>query len=288
MMRAAVRHLTSGLGLANKPVERYPDGAFPVYKVGSADVLKLYPTVCAADGVLEAKVLEHVYGKLPIPTPQVRAHSEFCEGWHFIQMWQLSGSGLAKTWDLVPAAERDRMADTLGEMLAALHALDPTPLREVLGPKSWSAFLAEQRTSAVDRQRERKLPAQWLEQIPDFLATVPLNDEPEPVLLHTEVMREHLVTESASWDITGLFDFEAAMIGDRAYDLVAVAVFFAKGDKRLLGRVMAAYGRQFDPRELLALALVHVYSHLPWYFRFLTAPPEPTMDSLAEAWFGSL
>jgi hygromycin-B 7''-O-kinase len=286
-MRAAVGDLTTRLKLAGRPFEKYPEGSFPVYRIGDTDVLKLYPTVSAADGVLEASVLEQVHGRLAIPTPEVRSHGEYGEGWHYVLMSQLPGAGLAKSWDRVPPAERDRMADTLGEALAALHSLDTTPLQDIVGPKSWGGFLAEQRSTAVDRQRERKLPEEWLEQIPDFLASVPLADEPERVLLHTEVMREHLVADPASWDLTGLFDFEPAMLGDRAYEFGAVAVFFAKGDKQLLGRVLDAYGRRFDPRELLALKLVHVYSHLPWYFRFLPAPPEPTLDSLAEAWYGS-
>jgi hygromycin-B 7''-O-kinase len=101
-------------------------------------------------------------------------------------------------------------------------------------------------------------------------------------------MREHLLVDPSRWTLTGLFDFEPAMIGDRAYDFVAVGVFVSRGDPRLLGRIMAAYGHVFSPRELLAHTLLHVYSNLPWYFRVLPAPPEPTLDSLAEAWFGTV
>lgn len=43
----------------------------------------------------------------------------------------------------------------------------------------------------------------------------------------------------------------------------------------------------FGPGELLAHTLLHVYSNLPWYLRELPAPPEPTLESLAQTWFGT-
>ena len=67
-------------------------------------------------------------------------------------------------------------------------------------------------------------------------------------------MREHLLVDPDSRALTGLFDFEPAMRGARAYGFVAVAVFVACGDRRLLARIMAAYGCTFDPRCLLAHA----------------------------------
>jgi hypothetical protein len=59
------------------------------------------------------------------------------------------------------------------------------------------------------------------------------------------------------------------------------------GDDSPAGPIMTACGRSYDPRELLAQLLLHVYSHLPWYLRILPAPPEQTLDSLAETWFGT-
>jgi hygromycin-B 7''-O-kinase len=45
--------------------------------------------------------------------------------------------------------------------------------------------------------------------------------------------------------------------------------------------------RGFDPRELLAYALLHLHSNLPECLREFPAPPEPTLDSLALTWFGT-
>lgn len=286
-MRPGAEHLAGRLGLAGQALRRYPEGSFPVYAVGDRQVLKLYPTVSAEDGRTEARVLEHVHGQLPVATPEVHAEGEYENGWRYVLMTQLPGEGLAGIWPKAPDADRDRLASDVGAALAALHALDTEPMREVLGPPDWSAFLAGQRAATVARQRERKLPERWVEQIPDFLASAQPAGEPERVLLHTEVMREHLLVDPSRWTLSGLFDFEPAMLGDRAYEFVAVGLFVSRGDPRLLGRAMAAYGRTFSPRELMAHTLLHVYSNLPWYFRELPAPPEDTLDSLAETWFGS-
>jgi hygromycin-B 7''-O-kinase len=261
VLRPAAERLAARLGLADHPLRRYREGSFPVYAVGDRHVLKLYPTVTAADGVIEARVLEHLQGRLPVATPELRAHGEDESGWRYVLMSQLPGEGAITAWPRATAADQDRLADQVGELLAALHALDPQPLRDVLGPETWGAFLEAQRATAVARQRE--LPEAWLEQIPEFLESVALTVEPEQVLLHTEVMREHLLVDPGRRALSGLFDFEPAMLGDRAYEFVEVGVYTSCGDPRLLGRILAAYGRVFPPRELLAYALMHVYSNLP-------------------------
>ena len=132
-----------------------------------------------------------------------------------------------------------------------------------------------------------KLPEVWLSQIEDFLESAPLTPGPERVLLHTEVIREHLMVNPRTWTLSGLLDFETAMTGDRAYEFAAAGLFVSRGDPRLLGRLLAAYGRGFDPRELLAYTLLHRHSNLPECLAQLPAPPEPTLDCLALTWFGT-
>lgn len=100
-------------------------------------------------------------------------------------------------------------------------------------------------------------------------------------------MREHLFVEpGAGRRLTGLLDFEPAMIGDRAYDFVAVGLYVTRAEPGLFDLFTKEYGRTFDPRELLAYTLLHVYGNLSRYLRELPAPPEPTLGALAETWFG--
>ena len=287
IVRPAAEDLAGRLGLAGAGLRRYPGGSRPVYAVGDRRVLKLYPTVSAPDSVTEARVLDYLNGRLPVATPEVLACGEYENGWRYLLMSQLPGTELAAAWPAIPRPHQDRVASQAGEMLAALHGLDPEPLRGILGPADWAGFLAGQRATAVERQRQVKLPEVWLSQIEDFLESVPLAPGRERVLLHTEVIREHLVVNPGTWMLSGLLDFETAMAGDRAYEFAAVGLFVSRGDPRLLGRILAAYGRGFDPRNLLAYTLLHVHSNLPECLGELRAPPEPTLDSLAQTWFGT-
>ncbi|MER5934866.1 aminoglycoside 3'-phosphotransferase/choline kinase family protein [Streptomyces sp. NPDC002054] len=287
VMRPGVEHLCGRLGLAGAPLVRFTEGSQPVYAVGEEHVLKLFPGAAAEDGITEGRVLTFLQDRLPVPTPQVRSFGPYEAGWQYVLMSRLPGEGLAAAWPRLPQDARERLVTEAGEALAALHALDPSPLAGLLGPGDWEAFLARQRAGAVEQQRGRGLPPGWLEQIPDFLAGVPLAAPARPALLHTEFMSQHLMVAPDASRLTGLFDFEPAMIGDPAYDFVAVGLFVTRGDTGLLGRFTKAYGRTFEPRELLAHTLLHVYSNLPWYLRELPTPAEPTLDALAESWFGT-
>ncbi|MGW1884968.1 phosphotransferase [Streptomyces sp. NPDC001970] len=287
VMRPGAQDLCARLGLAGASLVRYTEGSQPVYAVGDEHVLKLFPGAAAQDGIAEGRVLTHLEGRLPIPTPQVRSFGPYENGWQYVLMSRLPGEGLAVAWERIPQAGRERIVTEAGEALAALHALDPRPLADVLGPGDWGGFVDRQRAGAVEQQRERGLPEFWLEQIPGFLDAVPLTPDPQPVLLHTEFMRQHLLVDPDGWRLTGLFDFEPAMIGDRAYDFVGAGLFVTR-DARLLGRLCTAYGRAFEPSELLAYTLLHVYSNLPWYLRELPASlSEGTLESLAESWFAT-
>jgi hygromycin-B 7''-O-kinase len=212
-------------------------------------------------------VLEYLDGKLPVAT-------------------QLPGTGLAAAWPAISRAHQERAVSEAGELLAALHGLDPEPLGAVVGPADWAAFLAGQCATAALRQREVELPEVWLSQVEGFLESVPLAPGRERVLLHTEVIREHLLVNPGTGTLSGLLDFETAMTGDRAYEFAAAGLFVPRGDPRLLSRLLTGYGRGFDPRELLAYTLLHRHSNLPQCLAQLPAPPESTLDSLALTWFG--
>ncbi|GGZ15188.1 phosphotransferase family protein [Streptomyces poonensis] len=289
LLRPAVQDLCAQLGIERARVLRFEEGSLPVYSVGDALVLKLFPGFEADEAVREARVLTHLDGRLPVPTPQVRAAELYKNGWRYVLMTRLVGDGLARAWARVPAAARDRIVTEAAETLAALHALDPAPLADVVGPADWNRFVAVRRANALAHHHATGLPRPWLEQIPDFLRSVPLVPPPRRVLLHTEFIREHLTVDPHDdWRLTGLFDFEPAMIGDPAYDLAGAALFITGADPRQLRRFYAAYGRApHPPRELLAYTLLHVYGDLTGNLRDLPAPPRPRLEDLAEAWFGT-
>jgi hygromycin-B 7''-O-kinase len=115
-------------------------------------------------------------------------------------------------------------------------------------------------------------------------------------LLHTEVMRQHLlaaVGPGGAWRLSGLIDFEPAMRDEREYEFVAVGVFTAAGDGRLLARTLTGYGYRRDQlgpglrRRLLARAILHRYGSLAWWMRRLPEPDRPTLGALADSWFAT-
>lgn len=287
LVRRAAEDLAARLGLAGTVRGRYAEGSRPVYEVSGRRVLKLYPTSDAPGSLIEARVLEYIHGQLPVATPELLACGDYENGWRYLLMSQLPGIELAAAWPAIPAPHLDRTATQAGELLAALHGLDPGQLHPVLGPANWADFLASQRASVVERQREAGLPQAWLTQIGPFLASVPLRPGRLRVLLHTEVTRENLTVSPGTWTLSGLLDFETAMTGDRPYEFATPAMWLAHSDPRLLGRFLASYGHSFDPRELLAYTLLHVHSNLPECLSKLPVPPEPTLDSLALTWFST-
>ena len=292
-LRPGLERLCARLGVDPARLTRYAAGSRPVYRVGDL-VLKLFPPVGGwPDYRIEAEVLAAVRDALPTPTPRVHAAGEQ-DGWGYILMSRLPGVPLDGVWDQIPADDRDQLAGDLGETIAALHEVPPP---EIAGwwPDDWPAFVARQRERVVGEQLALGLPSAWADQIPSFLDEVALPVRP-PVLLHTEVMREHLLVNrgpGGTWRLSGLIDFEPAMRGDREYEWGALAVFVAAGDGAFLGRTLTAYGYPRDRldgalrRRMLAWLLLHRYSHLPWYLSRMPQPDRPTLDSLADRWFAT-
>ncbi|MEU3271589.1 aminoglycoside 3'-phosphotransferase/choline kinase family protein [Saccharomonospora sp. NPDC006951] len=279
------------LGLGAAPISRFPGGSVPVYAVGEDLVLKLFPAEDAGEARVEATVLAALEGRLSIPTPAFVGAGE-AEGWHYVLMRRLSGEPLSQAWSRLSTSERAELAERIGVALAELHAVTD-PSLATLEPLDWRAFVRERRDVVVAEQRERGLGDEWLARIPGFLDEVELGSG-EPVLLHTEVMREHVLLREGTATPSGLFDFEPAMPGAPEYDFVAVAVYLAGGGEEgasFMRTLLRAYG--YAPsdvderfaRRCLAYTLLHRYGNLRAYLDWMPAPPEPTLDSLAVTWF---
>jgi hygromycin-B 7''-O-kinase len=285
-LAAGVTALLARHGLADVPRVRYDSGSLPVYAVGDGFVLKLFPPTEAVHASIEARALAAVQDRLPIPTPRLVA-ADTHDGWPYVLMSQLPGQRLVDAWSSLSSAERDRMADRLGETVAALHTIDTEPLADFT-PR-WDEFIPKQLASAAQRQTQRRLAPQWVEQIDAFLARWMPPPAPKPVLLHTELMREHLTVDRG--ELTGLFDFEPAMLGAPEYDFASFGLFVACGDARFLRRTLLAYGyapHELDealPCRLMAYALLHRYSNLRWYLERLPLPGATTLEQLAAHWW---
>ena len=274
---------------------RYDSGSLPVYALCADAVLKLYPPEDAGHAQVEAQVLAFVDARLTIATPRVLATGAQ-DGWRYLLMSRLPGRRLVEAWPDLDARDRERIAEQTGAAIASLHGLDATTLA-ALEPE-WDAFTERQRRSAAERQRRHGLAPQWIERIDPFLDAWMPCPPARGALLHTEVMREHLMVAPApsgnGFALAGLIDFEPAMVGDPDYEFASVGLFVTCGDARLLRRLLLAYGRRAADLDgdalacrLMAHALLHRYSRLQWYLERVPVAGATTLEALARAWWGT-
>lgn len=268
-------------------LERFPDGSVPVFAADER-VLKLFPPGDRAAFETERAALARIDGALSIPTPRVLA-SGTRDDWSYVLMTRLPGTPLAATWPRIDASGRRALLRDAGRALAELHAVpagDLEPLRV-----DWPRFVRDQAASARDRQVAKGLGPPWVDGVDAFLARWAPRDGGVPALLHTEVMREHVLVTGPDrgWRLTGLVDFEPAMHGAREYEFASVGLFLACAEPGLLRAVLEGYGAVPDPElplRLMAYVLLHRYSNLPWYLERLPVPPGcRDLEHLARAWF---
>ncbi|WP_179382079.1 phosphotransferase [Streptomyces sp. SA15] len=135
VIRAGAQDLCARLGLAGAPLSRFPDGSQPVYAVGDELVLELFPSAAAQDGVAEGRVLSHLHGLLPVPTPKVHDFGAYENGWQYMLMSRLPGENLAPAWDrMARYGHAFEPAGLLAYTLLHVYSNLPWYLRELAGP----------------------------------------------------------------------------------------------------------------------------------------------------------
>jgi len=277
------RELSLGIGL-----ERFPGGSVPVFAVGEEHVVKLFPQAERPFFETERAVLTRIDGLASIRTPRAVAAGERGPWWYVV-MTRLHGQSLAEAWPSIDGRDRLQLMREVGEALADLHATATDELTALA--IDWPRFVDAQRVSCRDRQLAKGLGAPWVDAVDEFLARWTPGDDGARALLHTEVMRQHLLVEQrgGAWHISGLFDFEPAMLGAPEYELSAVGVFLTCAEPGLLRALLDAYGAELDdelPLRIMAYTLLHRYSNLRWYLERLPVTDEVGgLESLARRWF---
>jgi len=277
------RELSLGVGF-----RRFAGGSVPVFAVGDEHVVKLFPPNDRAFFNTERAALTRIEGRLPIPTPRELAAGERGQ-WLYVVMTRLSGCPLDEAWPTIETHDRFQLMREVGAALAALHATATGELAPLA--VDWPRFMDAQRASCRDQQLARGLGSPWVDSVDGFLERWTPSDDGKRVLLHTEVMRQHVLVERRehAWHVSGLIDFEPAMIGAPEYELAAVGIFLTCAEPGLLRAFLDAYGAEIDdqlPLRIMAYALLHRYSSLRWYLERLPVPDEVgDLESLARRWF---
>ncbi|MCB9639477.1 MAG: phosphotransferase [Myxococcales bacterium] len=276
-------------------MERAKDGSLPVFFLDDARVIKIFPLLFQDEWVNECAVLEKVQGQLPCEVPEVLSTGSW-EGWHYVLMRRLQGRSVVQVWDDLSLDEKLELSEQLGACLRALHQIPSEKIASL--PWGWGALYQERRERLLEHHRGKGLSEAWCEQLEGFLDRFvheELFSVENRVLLHTEIMRAHVFCSRGDGEktyVSGFLDFEPSMVGPREYEFASVGIFWAQGDPAILRRLCLGYG--FAEHELnhtlqcrwMAQVLLHRYSHLPWYFRFMPMREEAdTFEKLAALWF---
>ncbi len=268
----AMRIICQRHGLPVERVVRFGDGTDPAYgsevvfAVGKDHVIKLFPPYYQRLFEAELSVASHVFGKLSIATPEVYADGTL-NGWPYLVMSRLQGVYLADVWHTLEHVNQLSIVSELAAVLAHLHALPSHPLP--LLDANWPEFVATRVSGCVQRHREQEVSEYWLQQIPDFLAqAAPLYPPTfSPAIISEDIHEYHSLVkqEGTRWQLSGLFDFDDALLGFYEYDLAAAGLFLMASRPRLLRPFLLTYGyAEADLDEalrhrLMAYTLLHRY-----------------------------
>jgi hygromycin-B 7''-O-kinase len=266
-------------------IERFATGSLPVFATRH-HVIKLFPATEVHHFETEVEVLRRVDGALPIRTPTVVATGAK-DDWQYVLMTRLTGRSLADAWPQLGGGDKTRLMHEVGCALARLHSLEVDGLQRLA--VDWSRFLMTQRKSCRERQSSHGLGSPWLDRLDRFLADWCPVDDGRRALLHTEVMKEHLLVEQRNgrWWLSGLIDFEPAMIGAPEYEFAAIGIYLTGREPGLLANVLHGYGDiGLSAERLLAYLLLHRYCNLRRYLELLPVTSTTgDLEALARNWF---
>jgi hygromycin-B 7''-O-kinase len=285
----AMRVICARHGLDAGALEPAPPGSHLVFWAGSDRLIKLFCRFWPDDAVSERVALTALTGNPAIPTPQVIAEGEL-EGWLYLILEPLPGTPLNQVWEQVEARDREALCETLGGVMAALHAV-PTKGMEAIAV-DWPAWLAERRAGFAAAQTERGATPEWIAAALDYLDEMWAEVvQGRPVLLNADITDEHvlLAQEDGRWRMTGLIDFGDAMLGDALYEFTAPLAFIVQADVPLRRALCRGYGHLDAAlnvgffRKLAAMALLHQFADLPLYVKAAGDPPPPDFAALRQA-----
>lgn len=194
----------------------------------------------------EIAFLEDVAGHLPVAVPgysavapDSRAAPHGYAAYGYIPGGPLDIHAL-------PQDDRDHVADTLGWFLSALHAFTPTEAVAAQLPREDARTEAEEYRQAA---REVVVPVLTVaqasalyEQFDRYIDGVV--DHSQPVVLHADVSREHILTGGRA--VTGVIDFGDVNFGDPDYDFMYLYLDFG-------WEFVAATARRYGHQDLEGL-----------------------------------
>ncbi|HZD06447.1 MAG TPA: aminoglycoside phosphotransferase family protein, partial [Longimicrobiales bacterium] len=237
--------------------------------------------------VREARVLERLAPRLPVPVPlpiwvpspgapaaaatpvspatPASGTSPASRAAGFSLHEQVRGRELTRElWRGLPEAVRDRVARGVGHFLGGLHGLDAGIVRGC----SVGAMDHEARLTRLQRRIRgegalflpRSLRAK-LDTCFQARRTGRLEWVSEPVILHADVSPGHVLVDVDKGTITGIIDWGDVVLGDPARDFIFL---YEDWGRDFLDRAMEGYGREPGERLLPRIHLRYLVDQLEW------------------------
>lgn len=270
-------------------VTLFPAGSVFVFGIGQKHVLKLFPPYCRHERDNEVAFLKTVQTGLPDFVPKVCHQGQF-DLWSYFIMTRLPGVPLDTAWKTLTPKQQFSIIKQIADIVKTLHHIN---VDDITVPKpDWTQFIKTQRENCLTRQQKLGLDEKWLAEIEHFLGEVIFPDytERRTVLLHTEIMRQHImiVINNSEVTVSGLIDFEPGMIGDFEYELASVLLFVSGTDPKLFNIFLDHYNPELLlddglSKRILAYILLHRYSNFPWFLSLM--PPVKNFNGCLQEWF---
>lgn len=272
---------------------RVQAGSHLLFAIGDTLMLKIFAPEESPFYETEKLFLTHLEGKLPIRTPGLQAAGTW-ERYPYLIMEKIPGVPLSAVWATLDQQQQQTLVRQIGEAVKTLHAVPTDALMP--SPWNWTTFIDRQRQNLLTNHEKLGLEPHWLNQLEEYVATVTIDfhEQQNMVPLHTELMPDHFFVNPADgeWRLSGLIDFEPALVGLREYDFAAVGVFLTQGNPALFRTFLTAYGYQVTDltddfrRRLMILLLLHRYCRLSWFLQLIPASYQMTRLAQLEAyWF---
>jgi len=226
----------------------------------------------------EARLLPLLQPLLPVPVPVPAGHCRLPEGGRCVVSAYLPGSPL----DAASLRAGSPLAAEVGQVLAALHEVDPDVFEEAGVPVYGADEYRLRRLADVDRaaatgQVPSSLLGRWeraLEQVAHWRFV--------PTPIHGDLAGEHVLEHQGR--VSGLLDWGEARVADPADDLAWVA---ASAPPDALDTVLEAYsmarGNRPDPHLLDRARLAAELALARWLLGGVAADDAQVVDEAARA-----
>ncbi|MFJ8006564.1 phosphotransferase family protein [Streptomyces fagopyri] len=163
----------------------------------------------------EARLLAAVadISPLPVPEPAFTVAEQGCLAYR-----KLPGTPLLDMPRHRRSAHGTSIAATLGELLAALHAVPVDRLAGLVEadhqpPAEWRHEATENYVTVAGR-----VPVAHRRPVEAFLGAAPPHEGCTPAFSHNDLGIEHVLIDPATWTVTGVIDWSDAAVVDPAHD----------------------------------------------------------------------